>query len=655
MLKLEDYMKSNSEALSRFAMSRTNPVHVPGRDTCLDFSDLMREPVSGQRHVITAGVKALDRMKSLFYVCATGTGKTLVSIATIHKHRFFPRGYSQTTLPYKPYRVLVFCPGQLVKKWKREIEQTVRDAQVRIITSWTDLTKIHPRASRNGSEWWIIGRDRAKLGWGTESGIWVRNGKFYCPHCGQMVECNAKKCNTIITKLGKTVSGCGQKLTTCNRQYNRVAPAWYIKRKMKGFFDYLVLDEVHEERSADSLQGIASGQLAAACGKVITLTGTLVGGLAEHLRPILFRISPGSLIRGGYQWDDKAEFNKAYGRYEVIDTDDGSRRKLVPGIMPSMFGAHLMGKSIFLSLAEVADNLPDKKEIEVPCDLPKKVREEYKDCEEAIREAMGRLMRSKGMGGLGAAISFLMNYPDYPFNWEPIVARDPNRGDEIICDPKNFDQSIVLPKEQQLIELVQSQKERGRACWVYVQNTDKHNVLDRLAALLKRSGLRVNVLRANVKPELREEWIAAKGPYSDVIISHPTLVQTGLDFFSVGRTYNLPTLIFYQVGFNTFQTRQAAGRAWRIGQWERCEVYYMHASDTMQSRNLEIMAKKVAASLSLEGEFSSEGLLAMVGNNQDSAEAMLAKSLVDNAPINLSRVWEKINSAKFREDFFDAW
>jgi SNF2 family DNA or RNA helicase len=645
MQKLENYIQEHSKALSEFATIATRPLHIATRDPSLDFSDLLRQPVSGQKHAITAGVKKLNLGKSLLYVCATGTGKTLISIATIHKH-------SQS----RNHRVLVFCPGQLVKKWKREIENTVPNASVTIIRSWTELLKFKKKQKRSGFEWFVIGRDRAKLGCGWDTATWVRSGTHYCPDCGLIVLPGKQKCDQAF-KGTIAREGCGAKLVTSTRQFNRISPAWYIKRYLKGYFDYLVLDEIHEERSIDSQQGIASGQLAAACGKVICLTGTLVGGLAEHLRPILFRVSPSSLVRAGFTWSGKAKFNEEFGRYEVTKTDSGQYKKLMPGIMPSLFGSHLMGKTIFLSLEEVADDLPSKQEFEIACPMEPEVQTVYHECEEEITGAMSKLIRNGGMGGLGAALSFLMSYPDYPFNWKPITTLDANGFEEVICTPTNFDFDKVLPKEMELIRIVREQHERGRKCWVYVQGTKEHDVQTRLKSVLTTAGFKVAVLKSSVKPELREEWIAKHGPDADVIISHPTLVQTGLDFFDPeNRSYNLPTLIFYQLGYNPFQTRQAAGRAWRIGQWHNCEVYYLHAVGSMQSRNLEMMAKKIAASLSLEGEFSSEGLLAMLGDGQESAEVMLAKSLVNNTPIELSRVWEKINSKKFGgRDFFETW
>lgn len=644
MLTLEDYITTHSKALSEFATSRTKPAHIAARDPALEFNDLLRQPVSGQKHAITAGVKELKQSNALLYVCATGTGKTLISIATVQKHS---NGL---------YRVLVFCPGQLVKKWKREIENTVPGALVTIIRSWTELLKFNKKQKPSGLEWYVIGRDKAKLGSGKDSASWVRRGTHYCPDCGLIIKPGQKKCDFGFKGTNER-KGCGSKLVTSTRQFNRISPAWYIKRYLKGFFDYLILDEIHEERSIDSQQGIASGQLASACGKVICLTGTLVGGLAEHLRPILFRISPSSLVRAGFTWEGKAKFNEEYGRYERIKTDSSLYKKLIPGIMPSLFGSHLMGKTIFLSLEEVADDLPNKNEFEIACQMEEEVASVYAECEEEIAGAMSKLLRNGGMGGLGAALSFLMSYPDYPFNWKPITTVGDDGREEIICEPKNFGFDKILPKELELLRIIQEQNSRGRKCWVYVQGTKEHDVQTRLKEILTANRFRVAVLKSSVKPELREEWIAKHGPGADIIISHPTLVQTGLDFFDPeNRTYNFPTLIFYQLGYNPFQTRQAAGRAWRIGQWSDCETYYLHATGSMQSRNLEMMAKKIAASLSLEGSFSSEGLLAMLGQGQESAEVMLAKSLINNTPIELSRVWEKINSKKFGGgDFFDTW
>jgi hypothetical protein len=43
-----------------------------------------------------------------------------------------------------------------------------------------------------------------------------------------------------------------------------------------------------------------------------------------------------------------------------------------------------------------------------------------------------------------------------------------------------------------------------------------------------------------------------------VVLSHPKLVETGLDLFDKGGSYNFPTVIFHQTGYNLFTMQQAS-------------------------------------------------------------------------------------------------
>jgi hypothetical protein len=77
--------------------------------------------------------------------------------------------------------------------------------------------------------------------------------------------------------------------------------------------------------------------------------------------------------------------------------------------------------------------------------------------------------------------------------------------------------------------------------------------------------------------------------------------------------------------------RQAARRAWRIGQPRECYVYYLYYKDTMQHRAMHLMSKKMAAALALEGEFSEDGLAAMAG---DDNMQMVPHLCVRQAPVS---------------------
>src|ERR1700681_3970805 len=89
-------------------------------------------------------------------------------------------------------------------------------------------------------------------------------------------------------------------------------------------------------------------------------------------------------------------------------------------------------------------------------------------------------------------------------------------------------------------------------------------------------------------------------------VSHPRLVETGLDLFDKGGRHNFPTICFYETGYNLFTLRQASRRSWRIGQREPCRIVYFHYENTMQQRAMALMGKKLTAAQALEGSFSTE-------------------------------------------------
>src|SRR5262249_8308023 len=182
-----------------------------------------------------------------------------------------------------------------------------------------------------------------------------------------------------------------------------------------------------------------------------------------------------------------------------------------------------------------------------------------------------------------------------------------------VVTPPNLADDVIRPKEQALIDLLHAEKAKSRKVWVYVQFTDKHDVQARLEKLLKKAGFEVGVLRSSVTLAHREEWIAKNAPNLDVMISHPRLVETGLDLFDKFGRYNFPTICFYETGYNLFTLRQASRRSWRIGQSDNCRIVYFYYRDTMQDRAMGLMGKKLTAAQALEGRFSSEGLVAMAG------------------------------------------
>jgi hypothetical protein len=266
--------------------------------------------------------------------------------------------------------------------------------------------------------------------------------------------------------------------------------------------------------------------------------------------------------------------------------------------MPALFGRHLIDKAIFLGLEDLADNLPKLREyvggpperdydgddcrFYIDCRVPMDgdLASEYKRVESMLVAACSQLLRQGNKKLLGAMLVTLLEYPDRPWGW---TAPTGNQGHmavgywkgaksasdwEGIVQPRSLSQSIVYPKERALLDICRREVPAGNQVWVYCQMTGKRDVQPRLKQILSDAGFRVSIMRSKaVKTRDRLAWIEKEGKRADIVISHPRLVQTGVDFFGkAAGSHNFNSIVFFQTGYNPFTMLQAARRAWRIGQ-----------------------------------------------------------------------------------------
>jgi hypothetical protein len=119
---------------------------------------------------------------------------------------------------------------------------------------------------------------------------------------------------------------------------------------MKDFFDYGIADEVHE-LSNDTAQGNALGTLARSVDKIAVLTGTLMGGYADDLFNVFYRLEPHKMVAEGFEWGESGvrSFAETYGvleRITIITPEENacSKAKVTrqvkrkPGASPLLFG-----------------------------------------------------------------------------------------------------------------------------------------------------------------------------------------------------------------------------------------------------------------------------------------------------------------------------
>ena len=669
---IQTYKDAIAEKVTEAYAPRYQPGQ-PGQDKPLPA--LVRKPMGAQEHAVRGTALSLEVNPGTIIVGEMGTGKTYIGAAAAHMAGF--------------QNILVLVPPHLVNKWKREIEMTVPWARAAIVKTITDLKKLSMPAPTAGPRFTIISRETAKLSYRWQAAyitrLLVTNKGGYsincCPGCyrqildkenlpvstkeierkktqcrecggalwqpkqeGHLRECACRKCR-----------GTGESPTKYrNRKY---ALADYIKKRMKNFFDLLICDEVHEYKARGSAQGIAGGNLAQACGKVLTLTGTLAGGYSSTLFYLLYRFTPE--IRNDFKHHEQGRWIDRYGfrqrKYRSKNREDepfehgrgSSRRgyrqteKETPGLAPAAL-FHIIGNTVFLRLSDVSSELPPYEEMIQVQQMSRKIAPEAKYSQKTAYEELYRELRSALVSALArgstrlmaAYLQSLLAFPDGCTRGEKVIDPQDNR---LIVSIPPLAGDETYPKEQALIDLALEEKKAGRRLLIYTTHTDTRDLTGRIEQFLNREGIRTQVLKSTtVKSEKREEWVARKVEEGvDALICNPRLVQTGLDLV------DFPTICWFETDYSVYTMRQASRRSWRIGQTRPLKVVFMVYENTIQTEALRLVAKKMQSSLAVEGELPEEGLIAFGDDGQDLIMT-LARQIVNETEFQSSDSLENI-------------
>jgi len=372
--------------LARETALRFVPLAKPGDPVPSAMKTLLRKPFAAQQLVINGLVKHFHRDDYCNLIGEMGTGKTLISISTIHCHA-----------DGKPYTALVQAPPQLTHKWAREILATIPrarvffvegirnnpskstpagvnevglDAKGRIRYSGQRL-KMSDLKLMGRREWlwrypiptfFVMGKDRAKLSYALRPvlqrrSIFVRNEggatrpwrverMFVNPDTGRPVvitekdvEINANETHLgnckrylseVVTTQGSNPASMGTKrfspLWQADRTKDlRMAPTEYIGRYLRKWFTYAIADEMHQ-LAGETAQGQSFSWVLAAARYGIGMTGTKMGGYADDEFNLIYRSNPCVLIKDGYEWGEegKTAFQRTYGIIETIHRTDES-------------------------------------------------------------------------------------------------------------------------------------------------------------------------------------------------------------------------------------------------------------------------------------------------------------------------------------------
>ncbi|HEQ2012207.1 TPA: DEAD/DEAH box helicase, partial [Pseudomonas aeruginosa] len=366
-------------------------------------------------------------------------------------------------------------------------------------------------------------------------------------------------------------------------------PTEFIKRQLpNGYFDLLVVDEGHEYKNSGSAQGQAMGVLAAKARKTVLLTGTLMGGYADDLFYLLFRILTQRMIEDGYRPNARGSmapaamsFMRDHGVLKDIYTErDGDSHKTArgkklsvrtvkaPGFGPKGIHRFVLPFTVFLKLKDIGGNvLPDYQEEFVDVPMAPDQASAYQRLAATLTAELRQALARRDTTLLGVVLNVLLAWPDCCFR--PEIVKHPRSRDTLAFVPAIFGDEQLMPKEQALVDLCLEEKAKGRKVLAYTVYSGTRDTTSRLKKVLEQSGLKVAVLRASVDTARREDWILDQVDRGiDVLITNPELVKTGLDLL------DFPTIAFLQTGYNVYTLQQAARRSWRIGQKHPVRVVF---------------------------------------------------------------------------------
>lgn len=467
-----------------------------------------------------------------------------------------------------------------------------------------------------------------------ETGEMRRVTRHICPKCGGPVLPSWRFCqwrdkrralaDPITDEAGKVISYhlaalpekekelplCGAPLFQFTRN-RRVGAARLVQKKMRRFFRVYVADELHKSKSLDTDSGVADQRLIAGTKYSLGLTGTLFGGNASSIFPILYRRVPE--VRAQFAFNDISRWVDAYGLWErkwsegeasVVGRGVSTgikrynyRSRELPGISPAVI-RYLLPIAVFGQVTDLGYELPPfSDEVEL-VSMTDEMARQYKAASEYIlQQAMEIMRKFSDPGGLSVWFNFCRFRPNSMFRPETV-----SYDSWFALDVPEIDG--WLPKEQRLAEIVAENARHGRKTLVFAEQTGTRDLRHRMKKAIEQIGnplagrpLRVEILSANdMSPAKRMAWIKANAPSMDALIVNPKLVETGLTLTMFS------DIAFYEITPSLYTLWQSMRRVWRLGQDKDVATIFLAYAETVEADILQRMGKKMKYASMLYGD-----------------------------------------------------
>lgn len=635
--------------------------------------------LAAQQVRVAALAAKLNQNKAVILVGECGSGKTAMSQAIAG---LIGRGN---------WKLVVVCPSQVTRKWKREAKKVLADfgvtihligqkrkqpdgqGKVRTVSKPVldviqameepnpSILVLSYQVAKNGPRWQhAVTQMRKPIHYQVEveqtetldeypykrvvvstQTVIKMQDVLCCPDCG----CHLTDDYGLI----KTVSELGRKKRRCQEcdaplwqqipfQYGgRVAIADLLNRRYSGRYN-LILDEAHTVKGSDTDAGYAATDLISGAKKVIAMTGTLYAGRASSIFYLLYRLFPH--FRALYGYNEVQRFIMHHGLQETITTVTPSKQwsstygykrenvrvRELPGVSPGMV-TMLLNNTAFIKLADMGLQMPSYMEERLPIQLDERLQVGLNDIEKIYKTA-AKLARENKPGLLSSWLYASLGWLDNPV--DEVLCETNDQGEVVSSHPitgvlSQSDEVLDTPlaKDQALIELIEAELGQGRGVGVFFSQVNRRDWMGRIQKTLEKQGIYSEILRQSTcKPEDREAWYRSfvkrcrADQQEPVLLGNGSLVKEGLDLVE------LPTLVETGIEHRINDLRQRDRRAWRLIQDKPCKVVFLYYQDSMQETALKLVAAKLKAALTVDGDLA-EGLAAMDVDGSNLLDALI--------------------------------
>jgi len=171
-------------------------------------------------------------------------------------------------------------------------------------------------------------------------------------------------------------------------------------------------------------------------------------------------------------------------------------------------------------------------------------------------------------------------------------------------------------------KIINENRAHGRKTLVFVEQTGTRDIREHLENVLTKlcPGVNVQMLSSNsMKPAKRESWIRRQSPSMDVLLVNAKLIETGIDLVMFS------DIVFYETNTSLYVVWQAMRRVWRLGQSKPVSTIFLAHRDTVEASLLELMGQKMKSAMLLYGDNAAGALIE--SDDDDLSREMMRRAL----------------------------